>query len=64
MLNTNRDFDLNEKVKCDTFQELKTTALILASRGYGVAVIGFSDMSDNILTVTALPEDDNDEARH
>lgn len=63
MINTNRDFELHERVHCNSFQELKTTALILSSKGYGVAVIGFSDMSDDILTITALPEQNDDKER-
>lgn len=63
MVNTNRDFKLHERVQCNTFQELKTTALILSSKGYGVAILGFADMSDDILTITAVPESANDKER-
>ena len=57
MTNTNRDFEKGEKIHCKSWCDLRTTALILSSKGYGVAVIGFSDMSDDILTVTEVPEE-------
>jgi hypothetical protein len=57
MTNTNRDFEEGEKIHCKSWQDLRTTALCLSSKGYGVAVIGFSDMSDDILTVTEVPEE-------
>lgn len=56
MTNTNREFKNGEKIHCKSWQDLRTTALCLSSKGYGVAVIGFSDMSDDILTVTEVPE--------
>lgn len=56
MTNTNREFTQGEKIHCKSWQDLRTTALCLSSKGYGVAVIGFSDMSDDILTVTEVPE--------
>ena len=56
MTNTNREFTQGEKIHCKSWQDLFTTALCLSSKGYGVAVIGFSDMSDDILTVTEVPE--------
>ena len=45
-----------QRIAFRTWKELRSTALSLSSKGYGVAVIGFDDMSDNILTVTALPD--------
>lgn len=47
---------LGDRIYCASWRDLKNTALQLSSEGYGVTVIGFSDMSDNILTITALPE--------
>ena len=43
MTNTNRDFEKGEKIHCKSWQDLRTTALILSSKGYGVAVIGFGE---------------------
>lgn len=48
--------NLGDRIYCTSWRDLKKTALQLSSEGYGVTVIGFSDMSDNILTITALPE--------
>ena len=33
-----------------------TMALSLSADGYGVAQLGYHDMYENILTITALPE--------
>ena len=52
------DFELNQKIHFRTWKELKKKAFQLSSLGYGVAVIGFNDMSENILTITALPEEE------
>lgn len=48
--------EIGDKIHCHSWRDLKKTALNLSSEGYGVTVIGFSDMSNNILTITALPE--------
>lgn len=45
-----------EKIKCKNWKDLKSKALHLSSLGYGVAVVGFSDMSDDVLTITELPD--------
>jgi hypothetical protein len=47
------DFHEGDKIQCKNWKDLRRTALILTSIGYGVSVIGFSDMSDDILTITA-----------
>ena len=48
--------NVGDKVECKNFKDLKNYALMLSSLGYGVAVIGFQDMSDDILTITAVPQ--------
>lgn len=47
---------IGDRIHCKNWRDLKATALQLSSEGYGVEVIGFSDMSEDILTITALPE--------
>ena len=47
---------IGDKVRCKTWKELKALALQLSAEGFGVQVIGFHDMSENILTISALPE--------
>lgn len=47
-----------DRIHCHSWKDLKNTAFRLSSEGYGVGVIGFSDMSDNILTVTDLPKEE------
>lgn len=49
---------IGDKVRCKTWKELKQIAFHLSAEGYGVQVIGFHDMSENILTISALPERD------
>lgn len=51
-----KNFELGDRIRCRSWRELKSMALTLSSEGYGVTVIGFGDMSDNVLTITALPE--------
>ena len=48
--------NIGDKIHCRSWKDLQNTALQLSSEGYGISVIGFSDMSDDILTITALPE--------
>ena len=54
----NKEYEVGDKIHCVSWLDVRTTALILSSKGYGVAVVGFSDMSDDILTVTAVPEEE------
>lgn len=51
---------LGDKICCKNWRDLKKTAFQLSSEGYGVEVIGFSDMSEDILTITALPEEEGE----
>lgn len=51
-----RDLCLGDRIKCKNWQDMKITALNLSADGYGIAVIGFSDMQDFVLTIMALPE--------
>lgn len=53
------DIHVGKKISCRTWTDLKAKALYLSSIGYGVAVNGFKDMSDNVLTITALPEEND-----
>lgn len=58
----NQTYEEGDKIHCLSWSDLRTTALILSSKGYSIAVIGFGDMSDDILTVTAVPESEESEA--
>ena len=51
---------LGDKFHFADHKELRSWALNLSADGYGVAIIGYHDIHDNILTITALPEGDND----
>lgn len=52
------DIQVGKRISCQTWHDLKVKALYLSSIGYGVAVNGFKDMSDNVLTITAMPEEE------
>lgn len=54
------DFEVGDKIYCGSWKDLKNTALHLSAEGYGVAVLGFGDMSDDVLTITALPDPEED----
>jgi hypothetical protein len=51
-----KDYQVGDRIECVFDRVLKRTAFNLSSRGYGVAVIGFRDIEDHVLTVTAVPE--------
>ena len=55
------DLKIGDTIRCKNGRDLKYTAFHLSSNGYGVAVIGFKDIDEHILTITALPEDRRDE---
>jgi len=50
------NLNVGDRIHCKNWKDLKRTALQLSAEGYGVTVIGFADMADNVLTITALPE--------
>ena len=47
--------DLGDRIRCENWRDLLNTSLELSSLDYGVAVLGFTDMQYNVLTITALP---------
>jgi hypothetical protein len=49
-------YEVGDRIHFVSWRELLNRALVLSSVGYGVAVLGFSDMADNVLIITALPE--------
>lgn len=49
-------YQVGDRIHFKRWLDLLEKALVLSSVGYGVGVIGFGDMSDNVLTITALPE--------
>lgn len=50
------DLKVGDRIHCKDWRDLKRTALNLSAEGYGVTVVGFADMADDVLTITALPE--------
>ena len=59
-MNTMDDFQIGQKLCFKSHKALMTMALYLSSEGYGVAIIGYHDMYEHILTITALPEEVGD----
>ena len=51
------EYEVGDRIECVFPTVLKRTAFHLSSRGYGVAIIGLSDIENHVLTVTALPEE-------
>lgn len=51
------DIHVGKRISCRNWYDMRVKALYLSSIGYGVAVDGFKDMSDNVLTITAIPEE-------
>ena len=54
-------YGLGARIFCKSWEQLLTTGLILSSKGYGVNVIGHEDMMNDVLTITALPEEKNEQ---
>ena len=61
MITDERDLKLGDRIKCKNWKDLKNTALFLSAEGYGVTVLGWADISEDILTITALPEEGKEE---
>ena len=49
-------YQIGDRIHYHSFGDLRRSALVLSSVGYGVAVIGLDGLHDNILTIMALPE--------
>ena len=50
------DYKIGDEIECLSSRDLRQKALSLSAKGYGVAVIGFYNINEHVLTVTALPE--------
>ena len=50
------DLKIGDTIRCKNGRDLKHTAFQLSSEGYGVAVIGYADIEDHVLTITAGKE--------
>ena len=48
---------VGDKIHLSSPRELRKWALNLSAEGYGVAILGYHDIHDNILTITDLPKD-------
>lgn len=49
------ELKLGDKIYCKDNRDLRRWALNLSAEGYGVAVLGYHDIYEHILTVTELP---------
>lgn len=55
-IESQREYEIGDRIKHLTFTEMKRRAFRLSSKGYGVSIIGLSDIEDHTLTITAVPE--------
>ena len=49
-------YQVGDKIHLHSHGDLRRSMLVLSSVGYGVAVLGYADMKDHVLTIMALPE--------
>ena len=59
----NRILHLGDKIQCKDNRDMRRWALNLSAEGYGIALLGYHDIYENILTITALPEEEGNENR-
>ena len=57
----NRILQLGDKIQCKDNRDMRRWALNLSAEGYGIALLGYHDIYENILTITALPEGEGEE---
>ena len=55
-IDSQKQYEVGDKIECNTFQKMKWMAFRLSSKGYGVAVIGLHDIEEHTLTITEVPE--------
>lgn len=53
-------FQIGQRLQFNSHSKLMAMALYLSSEGYGVALVGYHDMYEHILTITALPKEEGD----
>lgn len=63
MTEEKRTLRIGDRIHCKNWKDLRNTAFHLSAEGYGVEVIGWADMSEDILTITALPEGGQNDRR-
>ena len=51
-----KEYKVGDRIECTTFQKMRWMAFRLSSKGYGVAVIGLHDIEEHTLTITEVPE--------
>ena len=55
-IDSQKQYEVGDRIECNTFQKMKWMAFKLSSKGYGVAVIGLADIEEHTLTITAVSE--------
>ena len=48
---------IGDKIRCKSWKDLKRMAMYLSAEGYGVAIVGYTDIDELILTISALPKE-------
>ena len=49
---------VGDRISCKDNRDMRRWALNLSSEGYGIALFGYHDIYENIITITALPEEE------
>ena len=50
-----KKLELGQRIAFNSRKDLEAKALLLSANGYGVALIGYTDIAASILTITAVP---------
>lgn len=58
---TVRVLQVGDRIQCKDNRDLRKWALNLSADGYSIAIFGYHDIYDNILTITDLPEGSSDD---
>ena len=63
IVGTSNMLAVGDRIQCKDYRDLRRWALRLSADGYGIGILGYHDIYDNILTITALPEGSEDVER-
>lgn len=58
---TGRVLQVGDRIQCKDNRDLRKWALNLSAAGYGIGIIGYHDLYDNVLTIMERPEEQENE---
>ena len=53
-----KSLQIGDRIRCKNNRDLRHTAFVLSSDGYGIAILGYCDLMDYVLTITELPDNE------